>query len=187
MLKYIAIIITTLFTVSCNNGTTKNQENKPEYTPEQVVEQVIEPQKEEPKRSLEEMTYNEVPFLNLDKSELKISDFKGKRVLLNFWATWCRPCVAEMPSINKAYEILKGENYIFLAASNERISKINGFAQKEKYNFTFIKADDEFRPFNIRAIPTTLIFDTNGEVALTLTGSMAWDEKEILTQLRAIK
>ena len=188
MLKYIAIIITTLFIVSCNNGTTKNQEDKPEYTPEQVVEETIEPKKEEkPKPSLEEMAYNEVPFTNLDMSELTISDYKGKRVLLNFWATWCRPCVMEMPSMNKAYKILKEENYVFLAASNEKVSKINSFAQKMKYDFTFIKADDQFRPFNVRVIPTTLVFDTNGEVALTLTGSMAWDEDEILSQLRAVK
>lgn len=183
MLKYIAIIITTLFWVSCNNGTTKNQESKPEYTPEQT----IEPKAEERPVNSAESAYKDVIFKTLDAKDFKISDYKGKRVLLNFWATWCRPCVMEMPSMNKAFQELKDENYVFFAASNEPIAKIAGFAQSTKYDFTFIKADDQFRPFPVSVIPMTLIFDTNGEVAMTLTGSMAWDEAEILKQLRAVK
>ncbi|NJN77399.1 MAG: TlpA family protein disulfide reductase [Saprospiraceae bacterium] len=187
MFKYLAVVmITTLFMVSCNNGTTKNQDNTPEYTPEEVV-QTDEPKATEQPVSLDKLAYKDVPFTTLDQKEIKISDYKGKRVLLNFWATWCRPCVGEMPSMNKAFSELSDENYVFLAASNERIAKINSFTQSVKYDFTFIKADDQFRPFNVQVIPMTLIFDTNGEVAMTLTGSMAWDEAEILKQLRAVK
>jgi thioredoxin-related protein len=93
----------------------------------------------------------------------------------------------EMPSMNKAFKELEDENYVFLAASNEPIPKILSFAQGTKYDFTFVKADDQFRPFNVEVIPMTLIFDTNGDVAMTLTGSMAWDEAEILKQLRGVK
>jgi thiol-disulfide isomerase/thioredoxin len=183
MLKYIAILVTILFIVSCNNGTTKNQGSKPEYTPEQT----IEPKAEERPVADGELGYKDVIFKTLDNKDFKVSDYKGKRVLLNFWATWCRPCVMEMPSMNKAFEELEDENYVFFAASNEPIAKIAGFAQNVKYDFTFIKADDQFRPFNVQVIPMTLIFDTNGEVAMTLTGSMEWDEAEILKQLRAVK
>lgn len=183
MLKYFVIIITTLFWVSCNNGATKNQESKPEYTPEQT----IEPKAAERPVSNEKLAYKDVIFKTLDGKDLKISDYKGKRVLLNFWATWCRPCVMEMPSLNNAFKELSNENYVFLAASNEPIAKIAGFAQNVKYDFTFIKADDNFSPFNVQLIPMTLLFDTNGELAMTLEGSMEWDNPEILKELRAIE
>jgi thiol-disulfide isomerase/thioredoxin len=187
MLRYIAILITTLFIVSCNNSTTKNQETKPAYRPEQTIEPVAQPKAE--KRPVEsgKLEYKDVVFKTLDNKEFKVSDYKGKRVLLNFWATWCRPCVMEMPSMNKAFKELEDENYVFFAASNESIAKIAGFKQSTNYDFTFIKADDQFRPFNVQVIPTTLIFDTNGDVAMTLEGSMEWDNAEILKELRAVK
>jgi thiol-disulfide isomerase/thioredoxin len=187
MLKYFAILITTLFIVSCNNGTTKNQENKTEYTSEQTIEPIARPKAEKSSATSENEAYKDVIFKTLENKDFKISDYEGKRVLLNFWATWCRPCVMEMPSMNNAFKQLEAENYVFLAASNEPIAKIAGFAQNMNYDFTFVKADDQFRPFDVQVIPTTLIFDTNGDVAMTLTGSMAWDETEVLKQLRAVK
>ena len=55
----------------------------------------------------------DILFKDLHGNPVVLSDFKGKRVLLNFWATWCRPCIEEMPSLLKAKEVLEKENYIF--------------------------------------------------------------------------
>lgn len=183
LLRYVSVIITIFLLVSCTSKTTENQTSTTTTTTttETTTSEVTEPNKSDTPG------YEDVVFQTLDGKEVKVSDYKGKRVLLNFWATWCRPCVGEMPSLDNAYKTLKEEGYVFLAASNEKVSKINNFAQKNPYTFTFIKADDQFRPFNIQVIPTTIIFDTNGAVAMTLTGGMAWDEEEVMSKLRSVK
>lgn len=164
---------------SCTGKTTENQ-------PVNMPEQTIEPQVQERKKA-NEVSYDNVTFTTLDAKEIKLGDYKGKRVLVNLWATWCRPCIAEMPSLNRAYNELKDDNYVFLVASNEKVKKINGFAEATNFDFQLVKADDMFRPFNIQVIPTTMVFDTEGNMAMTMTGGMEWDEENVLKQLRAVK
>ena len=164
---------------SCTSKTTENQ-------PISMPEQTVKPQVEE-RQKPDEVSYSNVTFTTLDGNEVKIGDYEGKRVLLNLWATWCGPCVAEMPSLNNAYKALKDDNYVFLLASNEKVGKINGFANRTNYDFQFVKADDMFRPFNVRSIPTTFVFDTEGKLAISHVGAIAWDEADILKQLRAVK
>ena len=183
MFKYLAIIsITLILLASC---TAKTTENKPVNTPQTTEEPKEQPQAPE-RENTGEVPYENVMFTTLDGKEVKIGDYKGKRILLNLWATWCGPCVKEMPSLNRAYGELKDDNYVFLLASNEKIKQITGFSQRTNYDFQFVKADDKFRPFNIEVIPTTFVFDTAGNLAMTLTGSMEWDEENVLTQLRAV-
>lgn len=186
MFKYFAIIsITLVLMTSCSEKTTEGTtENKTINAPEQVVEgqeqQAVSVEPTEP-------AYANVTFMTLDSKEVNVSDYKGKRVLVNLWATWCGPCVREMPSLNSAYNQLKDDNYVFLVASNEPIEKIKGFENATNYDFTIVKADDRFEPFDIRAIPTTIVFDTKGEVAMTVTGGREWDAAEMLEVLRNVE
>ena len=101
---------------SCTGKTTENQ-------PVTMPEQTIEPQVQE-RQKTNEVSYADVTFTTLDAKEVKLDDYKGKRILVNLWATWCGPCVREMPSLNRAYNLLKDDNYVFLVASNEKIQKI---------------------------------------------------------------
>lgn len=164
---------------SCTGKTTENQ-------PTSMPEQTIEPQIQERKKTTE-VSYDNVTFTTLDGKEVKLGDYKGKRILLNLWATWCGPCIKEMPSLNRAYNILKEENYVFLVASNEKVKKIKGFADNTEFDFPIVKADDMFRPFSVQVIPTTIIFDTAGNLETTITGGREWDEESVLKQLRAVK
>ncbi len=164
---------------SCTGKTTENQ-------PVTMPEQTIEPQVQE-RQKTNEVSYADVTFTTLDAKEVKLGDYKGKRILVNLWATWCGPCVREMPSLNRAYNLLKDDNYVFLVASNEKIQKIKGFADATTFDFPIVKADDMFRPFDIQVIPTTMIFDTEGNLAMTKVGGLEWDEDGVLKQLRAIK
>ena len=58
-------------------------------------------------------------YVDLNNNEVDLSSFRGKKILINYWATWCGPCIQEMPSLLKAQELLKDENYIFLLVSDE--------------------------------------------------------------------
>ena len=74
---------------------------------------------------------------NLDNQMVSLSDFKGKVVLLNIWATWCPPCVEEMPSMEKLYQTLKGEGLEILAVSidTDGVESVAPFMEKHQLNF----------------------------------------------------
>ena len=65
-----------------------------------------------------------IALKDLNEQAVDLEKYKGKTLFLNFWATWCKPCLEEMPSIKKAQEILKNENIVFLFASDETMEQI---------------------------------------------------------------
>ena len=78
---------------------------------------------------------------SLDGKTIRLSDFRGKAVLVNFWATWCRPCVEELPYFIKADTMLKGENTTFIFVSFDmasRVETVNKFINKQKMPGTHV-------------------------------------------------
>lgn len=139
-------------------------------------------------KSNEKIENNEkiTSYLDLDGNEVKISDYKGKRVLVNYWATWCTPCLKEMPSMEKAREALKNENYVFLFATTDDLDKIKNFQQNNSYNFNFLQYQGTLDKLNIYALPATFIYNSKGDMAKRIDGATEWDAEEILGQLRDI-
>jgi thiol-disulfide isomerase/thioredoxin len=115
-----------------------------------------------------------------------LADFEGKKVLVNFWATWCRPCIAEMPSLEKAKEILEQENFIFLNISDESMEKINGFEEKNPWKFNYFKLEQKVTDFELVSLPTTIVFDAQGKEVWRHIGIEEWDSEAILEKLRAL-
>jgi len=126
-------------------------------------------------------------YTDLDDNPVHLSDFKGKRVLLNFWATWCAPCLKEMPSLANAQEILKDENYVFLFPTTDDLKRINAYKKKKKYPFQFLQYKSTLDKINIYALPATLIYDTKGNEVMRIDGATEWDSEEIINQLKAVK
>ncbi|MEX0877611.1 MAG: TlpA disulfide reductase family protein [Candidatus Spechtbacterales bacterium] len=120
----------------------------------------------------------DVTLLALDGSKHKLSDFRGQVVFLNFWASWCGPCRAEMPSMQKAYEKLKDEGFIILAVDvGEDKETVEDFMQEFALTFpAFLDEDREtYKAFNkTNGIPQTYIIDRNGIVRFYLSGSTDW-------------
>ena len=110
---------------------------------------------------------------DLNGNSLASETFKGKRVFLNIWATWCRPCIEEMPSIAAAEAQLKDSKVIFILASEEETERIKKFRDHFgiKLQFAQFKNMDDFY---IRAIPVTYIFDEAGKLVNTEYGSRDW-------------
>ena len=79
---------------------------------------------------------NTATYTDLEGNAVALSDFKGKRILLNFWATWCFPCLEEMPSMEKAQEVLASENYVFLFATTDELNKINSLKKKTELSLS---------------------------------------------------
>lgn len=137
--------------------------------------------------SVQEVSIAKSSFEDLDGNPIELSDFKGKRVLLNYWATWCRPCIEEMPAMLRAQEVLANENYVFLLASDQSIDKIKAFKDKKKFDFTFLKFNGSLTDMNINALPATFIYNESGKFMNRVDGATEWDSPKILDKLKAIK
>lgn len=135
----------------------------------------------------EDGPYADVELETTSNEKLNLGQYQGKRVLLNLWGTWCRPCVAEMPSLDKAYRELKDENYVFLAASDEKLENLQDFDELTDYELPLVQIAKGYAPFQVSAVPMTIVFDTKGNIALEKVGALNWHSKEILEELRAVK
>ena len=108
-----------------------------------------------------------------------MDDFKNKTVFINFWATWCKPCIQEMPTIAKAQEVLKDKNVVFLFPSNESVDLIEGFKERKSFDFNYVQSKN-LEALNIVALPTTFIFNPKGELIFSEAGFRDWSTEENL-------
>ena len=125
-------------------------------------------------------------YVDLYDNKVNLSAFKGKKVLINYWATWCGPCIQEMPSLLKAQEALKAENYVFLLVADEAIKRISRFTDRKNYNFTYLKSTTSLASMRIFTLPTTVIFNEDGKKVKTMVGTKKWDSKQMIKKLKAL-
>ncbi len=123
----------------------------------------------------------------LDGQDLNMTEVKGKVVVLNFWATWCPPCVAEMPSLQRLYETLKDEGVEFVCVSGEEQDTVQKFVQEKGYTFPIYTMEAE-RPedFRGRGIPTTFILSKDGKIAFRHVGSAKWDAQASIDFIKTL-
>ncbi len=98
---------------------------------------------------------------------IKLSDFHGKPVIVNFWASWCGPCTAEMKNIESVYQKHTNDDIVILAVNQgEGNDTIKGFGELWKLNFRLVRDPDEAagRAFRVQALPTTVFIDSDGKV-----------------------
>ncbi len=119
---------------------------------------------------------------NLKGQSHALSDYRGKIIFLNFWATWCGPCRAEMPSMQKLYESWDSDKFVMLAVNvGESQGAVSKFVEKNGYTFPVLLDQDGkvSKKYLIRGIPTTFIIDEKGRVAAKIVGSREWTLEKI--------
>ncbi len=124
-----------------------------------------------------------------------LSDFKGQVVVLSFWATWCEPCVREMPALFRLYKALQGKDVAILPISVDfkGVSVVKPFYQQNGLENFPIFLDDKgraFKDFKIQALPSAFVIDRKGNVVAKVMGEMDWDNeanKNYLLQLNRAK
>ena len=134
-------------------------------------------------------TYDNVFFLDKKDRKININDFKGKLVILNFWATWCEPCKAEMPSLDNLQTEL-GSNQLKIFAINvskEKKEKVNKFfidLNIKNFNPYFDPPITLAKTFSLRGIPTSILFNKNSQEFARIIGSIDFEDKEFVNWLK---
>jgi thiol-disulfide isomerase/thioredoxin len=122
----------------------------------------------------------------INGEEINLSESQGEVVLINFWATWCPPCVAEMPSLQNLFDEY-GDRVKFYLVTSEEKETVEKFIQKKGYNFpVYIQKYKEPSEINSTALPTTYLISKTGEIVIKETGAAQWDGekmKSILSDL----
>jgi cytochrome c biogenesis protein CcmG/thiol:disulfide interchange protein DsbE len=122
---------------------------------------------------------------------VSLAQFKGKPVLLNFWATWCGPCREELPSMQRMHEAAKsngGFQIIAISIDRSNIKKVNKYA--DNLNLTFpilVDPDRETRKaYFIRGLPTSYLIDSEGKLRGFVSGSRNWDSPASLELMKSL-
>ena len=124
-------------------------------------------------------------LLNQDNTRVFLSDYQGKVVLINFWATWCAPCIREMPSLSRLQKARSNAdfNIIALSQDQEGWAAILPFIRKNGFTNLTIWLDQKAkvaRDFGIEGIPTSILLGRSGQIIGTLKGTAEWDAPEAL-------
>lgn len=111
---------------------------------------------------------------------------KGKVIVVNFWATWCPPCIAELPHLNDLYKDYN-EEVVFLFISNEDAEVVNAFLNKRKIQIPVYKPLTKYPlAFNVSSIPRTFLIDKSGDIVIDKTGVANWNGNKVRTAIEEL-
>ncbi len=114
-----------------------------------------------------------------DGAALALSAYKGKPLIINFWATWCPPCVAELPSIQKSWE-KHGDEVVFLLVTNQAPPVVQAFMDKHGYSFPVHYSGSSAPPeLEHNSIPTTFVLSPEGKIVIQKKGALNWNSRAI--------
>lgn len=121
----------------------------------------------------------------LDESVWTAESLKGKPWVINFWATWCPPCIEEIPSMNAAYEVLEPQGIGMLAINaGEGTEAVQEFLDKITIDFPNVLGDANTLPnWSVKALPTTIVVNAEGKVIYEALGPREWDDEALLQQV----
>ena len=131
----------------------------------------------------------QVSFTNGSGETMSLSDFKGKTVLLNLWATWCVPCREEMPTLDRLESILGAENFqvVALSLDQEGSAVVKDFYDELGLENLKIYVDDRMSVpalFSVIGVPATLLIDEEGREIGRKLGPAEWDSPEVISEIR---
>ncbi len=118
-----------------------------------------------------------------------LSSLKGKAVILNFWATWCPPCKAEMPSLNKLYLELRGRGLEVIAVSTDSsLMHVKDYLAKARLDFTIVHDEKRsvLKQYKVFSMPTTFLINREGVIAERIFGEEEWTDADIRKRIEKL-
>jgi thiol-disulfide isomerase/thioredoxin len=130
-----------------------------------------------------------IDLLRTDGTPLSLAEFRGKVVLVNFWATWCEPCVTEMPALQRLRDALGPQGLEVLAVNfQEGPARIDAFVQKLGLSLPVVRDTDGSvaKAWNARIFPASYVVDRSGSIRYGLIGGADWTSPELLSTVREL-
>jgi transglutaminase-like putative cysteine protease/thiol-disulfide isomerase/thioredoxin len=126
----------------------------------------------------------------LDDTDLTLADFRGKTVIVNFWATWCVPCVAEMPALQRLRDRLAPAGVEVIAVNfQENATRIRPFVERMKLTFPVVRDHDGAlrAAWHVNVFPTSFIIAPDQRIAWFATGEVDWDDPQVESRIRSLR
>ncbi len=120
----------------------------------------------------------------------RLSDYRGRVVLINFWATWCAPCRQEMPAMQRAWEQVRDQNVLILAVNVQDLAdQVTRFFEAMPVGFPVLLGGDAamMREWSVQVLPTSLVIDPPGRARYQVIGAYDWDQPAALEALLALR
>lgn len=131
-----------------------------------------------------------IRFKDVKGNTIDLGDLRGKVIFLNFWATWCPPCLAEMPGVNKLYEKFKNDKDLvfILADADGNLVKSQKFMDKKHYQLPVYSIDSEIPDQLFKgSLPTTVVFDKAGRISYNEAGAANYADANFITFINKLK
>lgn len=176
-IRYSLFIMTAVSLIACGNADKKNENGGNENITTEKLAETEAPQVEG------------IAFKDEDGKTVSLNSLKGKVVFINFWATWCPPCIHEMPSINELKKSFKGnDDIVFLMVDvDNKMEKSVAFMQEKKYDLpVYVPASNIPSDYLGGAIPTTVILDKSGDMIARIEGGRDYTSPEIIKALNEL-
>ena len=127
-------------------------------------------------------------LIDSEGNSKSLKDFRGKVIFLNLWATWCPPCIAEMPNIDSLHEEMGDEIAFVMLSLDQDFEKAINFNKYKEYDLPIFKPASYLpRMYESNSIPTTYVIDADGYLALTHYGMADYDSIEFKNFLKSLK
>ena len=129
------------------------------------------------------------PFFDARGGQRRLSDHRGRGVVFNFWATWCAPCIREMPDLDHLKTLVAENGVDVLALSEDRkgVDRVEKFYKMTEIRNLDILLDDNggmLRDLRVRGLPTTLLIDADGMEVARIQGAAVWDSRDVVAFIR---
>ncbi|MFN8711936.1 MAG: TlpA family protein disulfide reductase [Bacteroidota bacterium] len=131
-----------------------------------------------------DIAFGKLPLQTVTGEPATLNQYRGKVIVLNFWASWCPDCLREMPSLANAKQQLSNEDVEFVLITDETQPKLERFLSTHKYPFIFYRSLQTHKSNGIHALPCTYIIDRSGTVNYSIMGSTAWDDPKQVERIR---
>jgi thiol-disulfide isomerase/thioredoxin len=124
---------------------------------------------------------------DLNGAPVEFAGFAGEVLVVNFWATWCAPCIAEMPALERLHKATAGLGVRFACVTREPGEVVRAFTQKKGMTLpVLLMAREPPACFRSRAIPATFVLDRRGHIVLRHFGAAAWDDGAVVDFVRGL-
>lgn len=126
-------------------------------------------------------------LLDADDKSVDLAQYRGKVVLVNFWATWCPPCRKEFPSLGRVKKLFKPSEFEVLAVNvGEDPDTVFSFAGHTVFPVLFDRDSATMKAWSVRGLPTTFLVDRQGHLVYRATGGREFDDPEIVANIQAL-